>query len=194
MAMNFSDVVMHGNVETVKIPKNRIGVLIGKKGQTKKTIERELGVELEISKDGDVTIYSTEKQKDALATWKARDIVMAIGRGFSPENALKLLSDEYVLEIIDITEYASSENALRRLKGRVIGSGGKSRKYIEDLTGARVSVFGKTVAILGEFESVQIAKEAVEMILRGSSHAKMYKFLERERQKIKRKAFELWKK
>ncbi|MDK2791023.1 MAG: ribosomal assembly protein [Methanothermococcus sp.] len=185
---------MYGNVEVVKIPKNRIAILIGKGGETKKGIEEKLGVELDIGDDGEVTIFSTEKQEDALATWKARDIVKAVGRGFNPEKALKLVSDQYLLEIIDITEYATSDSAIKRLKGRVIGSGGKSRKYIEDLTGTDLSIFGKTVAILGEFESVQTAKEAVEMILRGTSHAKMYKYLERQRQKIKRKELELWKK
>jgi len=184
---------MEGNIEVLKIPKDRIGVLVGKKGETKNKIEKELGVEIEIDEDGEITIFSTEEQKDPLATWKARDIVRAIGRGFNPEKALKLISDDYVLEIIDITDYAHSDNAIRRLKGRVIGSGGKSRRYIEDLTDTDISVYGKTIAVLGEFEPVQIAKEAVSMILRGSSHAKMYKYLERHRQDIKRRELELWK-
>ncbi|HIQ39484.1 MAG TPA: RNA-processing protein [Methanothermococcus okinawensis] len=182
------------NIEVVKIPKERIGVLIGKKGEVKKKIERELGVQIKINQDGEVTISSTKDTKDPLALWKGRDIVKAIGRGFNPEKALKLLSDDYVLEIIDISDYANTSNALRRLKGRVIGSGGKSRRYIEDLTDTYVSVYGKTVAILGEYESVQVAKEAVYMILRGSSHAKMYKFLESHRREIKRRSMELWKK
>ena len=184
---------IEGNIEVLKIPKDRIGVLVGKKGETKNKIEKELGVEIDIDEDGEITIFSTEEQKDPLATWKARDIVRAIGRGFNPEKALKLISDDYVLEIIDITDYAHSDNAIRRLKGRVIGSGGKSRRYIEDLTDTDISVYGKTVAVLGEFEPVQIAKEAVSMILRGSSHAKMYKYLERHRQDIKRRELELWK-
>ncbi len=184
---------MDGNIEVLKIPKDRIGVLIGKDGSIKNKIESELGVELDISDDGEITIYSSQSQKDPLATWKARDIVRAIGRGFSPEKALKLISDDYVLEIIDITDYATSDNAIRRLKGRVIGSGGKSRRYIEDLTNTHLSIYGKTVAVLGEFEPVQIAKEAVSMILRGSSHSKMYKYLERHRQDIKRREMELWK-
>ncbi|WP_292459883.1 KH domain-containing protein [Methanothermococcus sp.] len=184
---------MEGNIEVLKIPKDRIGVLVGKKGETKNKIEKELGVEIEIDEDGEITVYSTEEMKDPLATWKARDIVRAVGRGFNPEKALKLVSDDYILEIIDITDYAHSDNAIRRLKGRVIGSGGKSRRYIEDLTDTDISIYGKTIAILGEYEPVQIAKEAVSMILRGSSHAKMYKYLERHRQDIKRRELELWK-
>ena len=192
--MVFGNIGQDKSIEILKIPRERIGVLIGKKGSIKKTIEKELGVKLDIDEDGTVTIYGTDKQKDPLAVWKAKDIVRAIGRGFNPEIALKLVSDEYVLEVIDIEGYASSENSVRRLKGRVIGKEGKSRRYIEDLTGANVSVYGKTVAIVGEHEPVQIAKEAVEMLLRGASHSKTFKFLERERQKIKRAKFELWKK
>ena len=113
---------MEGNIEVLKIPKDRIGVLVGKKGETKNKIEKELGVEIDIDEDGEITVFSTEEQKDPLATWKARDIIRAIGRGFNPEKALKLVSDDYILEIIDITDYAHSDNAIRRLKGRVIGS------------------------------------------------------------------------
>ncbi|ABR55371.1 KH type 1 domain protein [Methanococcus vannielii SB] len=184
---------MYENVEVVKIPKERTGALIGTHGEVRKKIEADLGVELEIDSEGEVTIYSTEEQKDALALWKARDIVKAVGRGFSPEKALKLLSDEHSFETIDITEYASSDKALQRLKGRIIGSSGKSRRYIEELTGTHVSVYGKTVSILGEIEPVQIAKDAIEMLLRGTSHSKMYKFLERHRQDVKRSELRLWK-
>ncbi|ENN96467.1 RNA-processing protein [Methanocaldococcus villosus KIN24-T80] len=182
------------NVEILKVPKDRIGVLIGKKGEVKRAIEDTLGVKIKIDEDGNVFIYGTEKQKDPLALWKAKNIVKAISRGFNPEIALKLAKDDYVLEIINVDDYASSENAIRRLKGRVIGKEGKSRKYIEELTGTNLSIYGKTISIVGEVDSVQIAKEAVEMLLRGASHAKTYKFLERERQKIKAYKFELWEK
>ncbi|ABR56178.1 KH domain-containing protein [Methanococcus aeolicus] len=181
------------NVEVLKIPKERIGVIVGKGGEIKNRIEKELKVEIDIEEDGEITIFSTKEQEDPLATWKARDIIKAIGRGFNPEKSLKLISDDYIIEIIDITEHASSDNAVKRLKGRVIGSGGKSRRYIEELTDTDVSVYGKTIAVLGDYESVQIAKEAINMILRGNSHSKMYKYLERHRQDIKRKELELWK-
>ncbi len=192
--MVFSGVNYNKNIEILKIPKDRVGVLIGKGGNIKKTIEKELGVKLEIDSDGTVTIYSTDETKEPLAVWKAKDIVRAIGRGFNPDIALKLLSDNYTLEVINIDDYASSENAIRRLKGRVIGKEGKSRRYIENLTDTNVSVYGKTVAIVGEHDNVYIAKEAVEMLLKGASHARTYKFLEGERQKVKRAKFELWQK
>jgi len=53
------------------------------------------------------------------------------------------------------------------------------------MTGTYVSVYGKTVSIIGEIEHLQIAKEAVEMILKGSRHKTVYSFLERKKQDMK---------
>ena len=184
---------MYENVEVVKIPKERTGILIGTHGEVRKKLESDLGVELEIDSEGEVNIYSTDEQKDPLALWKARDIVKAIGRGFNPEKALKLVSDEYAFEVIDISEYENSDKAIQRLKGRIIGSSGKSRRYVEELTSTHISVYGKTVSIIGEIETAKIAKDAIEMLLRGTSHSKMYKFLERHRQDVKRSELRLWK-
>lgn len=80
--------------EYVKIPKDRIAVLIGKKGQTKKEIEKRTKTKITIdSETGEVWITSTKETEDPLAVWKARDIVLAIGRGFSPERAFRLLNE-----------------------------------------------------------------------------------------------------
>ena len=50
---------MYENVEVVKIPKERTGVLIGTHGEIKKQVESDLKVELEIDSEGEITIYST---------------------------------------------------------------------------------------------------------------------------------------
>lgn len=48
------------------------------------------------------------------------------------------------------------------------------------MTGTHVSIYGKTVSIIGDMEHLQIAKEAVEMILDGARHKTVYSFLERK--------------
>jgi len=125
---------------------------------------------------------------------KERDIIHAIGRGFSPERALRLSDEECVLDILDLTEYVGdSERALTRYKGRIIGKEGRTRKIIEELTGASISVYGKTISLIGTFNQNAIAREAVEMILRGSNHSTVYKFLERKKVELKKEAIEIWK-
>ena len=85
----------------LKIPKERVGVLIGVKGEIKSQIEAWAGVELDIdSETGDVNI-DTAKIKDPAMTLKLVDIVRAISRGFSPERAFRLFDDEFYFDLID---------------------------------------------------------------------------------------------
>jgi ribosomal RNA assembly protein len=177
----------------VKIPQNRVGVLIGKEGSVKAEVEKRLGVKLKIdAEDGVVSIENVGG--DVLAEWKARDIAKAIGRGMSPEKALKLCSDEYVLDLIELPDIVGrSPKAISRQKGRLIGKDGKTRKLIEELTGVHISIYGKTVAIVGESEEVALAREGVLMIARGVPHGVAYKVLERKRRMLKEKRVRLWK-
>jgi len=180
-------------LEYVKIPRERIGVLVGKKGGTKKEIQDRLGVVLTIDKDGTVTIERVGD--DPLAEWKGRDIVKAIARGMSPEKALLLTRDDYMLEIIDLSEVLPTERAIRRQKARIIGTSGKTRKYIEDLTSCYISVYGKSVAIIGELEELLVAKKAVLMLAHGKPHSAVYRFLQDKARELKEKRMlQLWKK
>ena len=165
----------------VRIPKERVGVLIGKDGQTKKTIERISHLHLEIdSEEGDIS-FNEQDAKDPLVPLKVEDIIRAIGRGFSPEHAFRLFGEETELFIFDIYEYVGKKDShLTRVKARVIGRDGKTKRVIEGLTGGFLSVYGHTVAIIADFESIDIAKKAIDMLLSGSEHPTVYRFLERE--------------
>ena len=177
----------------VKIPKDRIGVLIGSRGSVKETIEERLKVNLEInSKTGDVKITAVEK-KDPSYLFKAKDLITAIGRGFSPENAYRLLDDENILEIIDLRDiFGRSQSDIVRVKGRIIGKEGKARRIIEEMSGALLSIYGHTVAIIGSIEQVEMAREAVRMLIKGSQHSTVYKFLQRKRREMKLRSLMLW--
>jgi len=179
----------------VKIPKERIGVLIGPNGKTKREIEENLNVKLEVdSETGDITINLNENSTDPSQLFKARDIVLAIGRGFSPERAFRLLHDEdAMLTIIDLREiFGRSKSDIRRVKGRIIGKEGKTRRIIEECTETSISVYGHTVSIIGDVEQSEIAREAISMLVKGSQHATVYRFLQRKRHELKRRKLELW--
>lgn len=179
----------------VKIPKERIGVLIGPNGKVKREIEENLDVTLEIdSETGDVTISMNENAKDPSYLFKARDIVLAIGRGFSPQRAFRLLQDEdAMLTIINLRDiFGKSKSDIRRVKGRIIGKEGKTRRIIEECTDSYVSVYGHTVSIIGGVEQSEIAREAINMLIKGNQHATVYRFLQRKRGELKRRELELW--
>ncbi|MFC6756809.1 MULTISPECIES: KH domain-containing protein [Haloarcula] len=173
----------------VKIPQDRIGVLIGEGGETMREIEERAEVRLDIdSEDGSVKIDTVG---DPVTGLKGPDIVKAIGRGFKPEDALALLDDDMMMfEMIDIEAAARNKNDLRRQKGRLIGEGGRTRELMQELTGAAVVIYGSTLSIIGGPEQVDAVREAAEMLLDGAPHGSVYSFLERKHNEMKRNEIE----
>jgi len=113
------------------------------------------------------------------------DLVKAIGRGFSPERALVLLDDEMLmLDVLDLSKMVGTRSDMARIKGRIIGKDGRSREIMERLSGAKVSVYGKTVSLLGSPEQIRIARTAIEMLLDGAPHGNVYSFLEKKHQEL----------
>ena len=178
--------------QAVRIPVERVGAVIGKEGGTKRFLEEEMGVKLRVdSKEGLVTV----KSESGLKTdpFSATRVIEAIGRGFSPQRARRLLDEGTVLEVIDLRDYSGkSVNSLERIRGRVIGEKGKSRRVIEELTGCHISVYGRTVAIIGEASEVQQASEAVRSLATGSQHKTVYNALQKARSKRKMERMFLW--
>lgn len=165
-------------MKQVRIPDERVGVLIGEGGETKREFEDltdcSLTIEDNLAKvDGDV-----------LEEMKAQEVVKAIGRGFSPERAFHLLEKNKMLYLIDIGNFADTSNAEERLKGRVIGRDGETRRHVEKQTETDISVYGGTVAIIGKGRNVEVAREAIRMLLKGSSHSTAYNYLEKNQGKI----------
>jgi len=157
------------------IPKERVGVLVGEKGKTKRLIERLTGTKLKIDEE-EVTI----KGVDSFNAWACQNVIKAIGRGFNPKDAIKLVKEGFVLEVIDVMDYARNQKDKYRLRGRVIGEDGKTRRHLENATQTKIIVFGKTIGIIGKENDVRDALEAVKIILQGSHIKTAYKFLEKK--------------
>jgi len=178
--------------QAVRVPLERIGAVIGRDGATKKSLEAELGIKLGVdSREGLVTIKSDSV--DNSDPFIAVRVIEAIGRGFSPQRAKRLLEEGVALEVIDLRDFAGrSANSLDRIRGRVIGVKGKSRRVIEELTQCHLSVYGRTVAIIGEASEVQLASGAVRKLAYGSQHRTVYNELQKARTKRKMERMILW--
>ncbi len=177
------------------IPKDRVGVLVGPKGSVKATIEQKLSVDLAIDSDsGSVDIGVKQGSPDPSSALRAKDMVLAIGRGFSPSRAFSLFNEDYTFDIVDLHDYfGKNESEIRRVDGRIIGTEGKTRRNIEELTGTLISVSGHTISIIGTYESVSMAKDALEKLIEGRTHGTVYKFLRKKRGQLKKeKALVLW--
>jgi len=112
---------------------------------------------------------------DSLKIFRVKEVVKAFGRGFYIDDALALLDENFYLEIIEIE--SKSKDRIAVLKGRVIGREGGTKKIIEKISSAKLSIYGKTISIIGRWNEVQIAKEAIDLILSGSKHSTVYRFL-----------------
>ena len=178
----------------IRIPGDRVGVLIGPKGKNRRKIEETFGVEISVESDsGNVEIKVREDQPDVSVLFTVKNITQAIGRGFSPRNAMHLQDEEKDIMIIDLEEYVgTSRNAQNRVRGRIIGKDGKSRELLEELTECLVSVYGGTVGLIGPFDMLPVAKEAVEMLINGSFHKTVWNHLYAYRRKMKKEKGELW--
>jgi len=187
--------MIHETRVNAMIPRERVGVLIGPKGSVKSTIEQKLFVDLEIDSDtGSVYIGVKPDSPDPSSALRAKDLVLAIGRGFSPSRAFSLFNDDYSFDIVDLHDYfGKNEAEIRRVDGRIIGREGRARRNLEELTGTLISVSGHTVSVIGTFESVSMAKDALEKLIEGRQHGTVYKFLRKKRGQVKKeKALGLW--
>ncbi len=177
----------------IRIPNDRIAVLIGKSGNVKLKIEELCYVSLDIDGDTGEVLIKTQGHVGKIRPFKAMEIVTAIGRGFSPENALTLLKGENTLHVIDLREFAGKSNAnVERIKGRIIGEGGRARRNMENLSSTHISVYGRTVSIIGDSSKLRLAVDAISSISSGSLHGTVYSKLEAANRQAKYEKMKLW--
>ncbi len=162
----------------VKIPEERVAVLIGKKGSTKKLIER-IG-ECNLLIDSETGIVEVQGRGDPLKSVITNSVIQAIGRGFNPEKALLLYQENFQLAVISLRDFANpGSKRISQIKARLIGTSGRTRQIVEELTTTAISIYGDTVSIIGDYVSMEFAKEAVTMLINGSKQRTVYTYLER---------------
>ncbi|MEM3737031.1 MAG: KH domain-containing protein [Candidatus Bathyarchaeia archaeon] len=178
----------------MKIPEERVGVLIGPKGSFKRKIEKLCNVNLVVSSDtGVVEFEPSSAPSDPTAIFKLQNVISAIGHGFSSTKALCLLEDDVLFEIIDLRDYVGRSKAdLERLMGRLIGRSGKARRILEENTDTHISIYGHTVAIIGRPKEVEVARSAIQRLIGGSEHRTVYQYLSRVRRELKKEKLKLW--
>ena len=177
----------------MKIGKNRIAVIIGKNGKTKEEIESKLAVKIDLdSKTGecDIKPLLNNPNYNPLNIYTAQKVIKAINRGFNPIKAMKLMEDTYDLEIFNLLKILGKSNKrIKRIKGRIIGRNGEMRNAIERYSESFISVYGKTVSIVGDYDNLQIARKAVSMLINGMPHHVVLKFLENKFTEKKKEKF-----
>ena len=167
-----------------RIAKDRIGVLIGKSGETKLEIEKAANCTLYIDSETGEVHAKWSDDSDPIIRIKMPDVIRAIGRGMAPPRAINLLEDDVHLKMYDIREWVGRQpNQIKRMRGRIIGRNGRIRELIEELSGVELVVYRSTVVVVGDLESLAIGSAALERVLDGAEHGTVLKFLETERRR-----------
>ena len=172
-----------------RVPQDRIAVLIGAKGATRKELEEAAGCErIAIdSASGEIDVFWPDAGNyDPVKAMKLPDVIKAVGRGMAPSRAIQLLQDDWFFEIVDLRDHVGKRsNQQRRIRGRIIGSEGKIRKMIEFHTNTEISIYKSTVVLVGEGMGLSNARQAIEMLAGGSEHGSVLGYLEKDRRRAK---------
>jgi len=167
--------------EKAYLDKDRIAVFLGKTGSQKRIFEKTFKCNIEVdSKTGEVLITA----EDSVDLFVVSNIIHAINYGHSPQAAMRLEDETFVIDTIDVKPFAKDSTRLKTIMGRVIGKEGATRKVIEEITKCSVSVKDHFVSVIGPYENTILVHEAVEMLIKGASHKTLYGFLEKKSTKI----------
>eukprot|EP00455_Lapot_gusevi_P047908 TRINITY_DN6555_c0_g1_i1.p2 TRINITY_DN6555_c0_g1~~TRINITY_DN6555_c0_g1_i1.p2 ORF type:complete len:243 (+),score=77.10 TRINITY_DN6555_c0_g1_i1:112-840(+) len=123
-----------------------------------------------------VELKTSKMTPDAGAIQKAADFVRAFMLGFETRDAIALLRlDDLYIDSFEIRDVRSLEgDHLSRAIGRICGQGGKTKFTIENTTKTRIVVAETKIHVLGSFQNIKIAKDAVVRLILGSPPGKVY--------------------
>lgn len=167
----------------VALPKNTLNLLAKNNSKELEEVERAAQVKIRLTDEG----AEIDASSNAGREWEAEQVLLALEAGFPVKHALKLLKEDFYMEKIDLAQaFHGKEAHVTRYKARVIGTRGKSKKKIEELSGAFLAVGDESIAVIGRFEELRNAKEAVMRLLEGAPHANVFRFLEKKQRESAR--------
>jgi len=151
-----------------------------KVSQNKAKLEKELKVKI---KNRGRLVFVEGKGEDE---YLAIEVIEALNLGFKIEQALLLNQEGFILEKV-LIKNLTKRHDLERIRGRLIGTDGRTRKTIENLSDCFLAIHDNTIGIIGRAEEIEKAMQAVESIIQGSKQNKVYSSLERKNAKEKTK-------
>lgn len=136
-------------------------------------IENKVKVKIGFGK-GQVMIKGNE-----LNEYLIEQVIRAVDFGFHVDDALVLMNDDFVLEFIEVKEHTHRKN-LKDVRARLIGTGGKARKTIENLTDSDIVINGNTVGVIVNSEHLDAVVQGIESLIQGAKHGNVFSYLEKQ--------------
>jgi ribosomal RNA assembly protein len=142
--------------------------------KNKKKLQETLNVKI-TNRGKEVYLEGTSENE-----YVAEKVIDALNFGFSLDKALLIKKEELMFEIIHIKDH-TKRNDLERIRGRIIGKGGKTLKTLSDLSECFIETNENHVGIIGYPEFIELAQEALISIIKGSKQSNVYAHLEKIR-------------
>jgi RNA-binding protein PNO1 len=124
-----------------------------------------------------VELKTTDQTEDESALQKSADFIQAFVLGFEIQDAVALLrlDDLYLecFEVKDVKQTLRGEHMSRGI-GRLAGKSGKTKYTIENATRTRIVIADQHIRILGSFQNIKVARNALCALIMGSPPGKVY--------------------
>lgn len=162
---------------SVPVPSNRMNVLKRVWMGIYKPLVEDMGLEVRMNtRTRCVDIRTGEQTENVDAIQRAEDFVRAFCLGFMVEDAMVLLRmDDLYIDSFEIRDVkALSGDHLSRAIGRLAGREGKTKNAIENSSRTRIVLADSKIHILGTYQNIRVAKDAVVSLILGSPAGKVY--------------------
>ncbi|GFR48020.1 hypothetical protein Agub_g9850 [Astrephomene gubernaculifera] len=161
----------------VPVPQHRMTPLKTAWMELYKPITDNLKLDMRMNlKTKKVEIKTTPQTTSSDALQKAADFVHAYLLGFEIRDAIALLRlDDLYVECFEIKDVKTLRGEhLSRCIGRLAGKDGKTKFTIENATRTRIVLADTRIHILGSFQNIRVARDALCALILGSPASKVY--------------------
>ncbi|AES93870.2 far upstream element-binding protein 2 [Medicago truncatula] len=164
----------------IEVPSNKVGVLIGKSGDTIRYLQYNSGAKIQITRDADADPHSSTRPVELIGTLESIDkaeklmnaVIAEADAGGSPALVARGLSPAQAIVGSDQIQIQVPNEKV----GLIIGKGGETIKSLQTKTGARIQLIPqhlpegddskeRTVQVTGDKRQIEIAQEMIKEVL-----------------------------